>query len=154
MKWEENERAHIVILADYTNVIKSFKLTFSSIHGTENVKIKYQKYRSTKNQNTKRRKPSFTRRIGRKCRLTWTRGEQNNDHTRIMHKIQFRSSFKTMFCSGFCLTGQNCFSIFVTIHCVITIKTVLSNKNLYRSFKNVFSFSHFLRGLLFEFPVY
>ena len=53
MKWEENERAHIVILADYTNVIKSFKLTFSSIHGTENVKIKY---KNTEARKTKTRK--------------------------------------------------------------------------------------------------
>ena len=35
-----------------------------------------------------------SKRKGRKCRLALTRIEQNNDHTRIMHKIQFRSSFK------------------------------------------------------------
>ena len=46
-----------------------------------------------KKQKHKRRKPSFTKRIGRKCRLIQTRTEQNNDHTRMMHKIQFRSSF-------------------------------------------------------------
>ena len=44
-------------------------------------------------QNPERRKPSFTKRIGRKCRLIKTLTEQNNDHTQIMHKIQFRSSF-------------------------------------------------------------
>ena len=44
-------------------------------------------------QISRRRKPSFTKRLGRKCRLILTRIEENNDHTRIMHKIQFRSSF-------------------------------------------------------------
>ena len=29
--------------------------------------------------------------MGRKCRLTRT--EENNDHTRITHEIQYRSSF-------------------------------------------------------------
>ena len=47
-----------------------------------------------KNQNTERRKPSFTKRIGRKCRLILTRAEQKNDHAEMMHKIQFRSCFK------------------------------------------------------------
>ena len=46
-----------------------------------------------KNQNPGRLKSSFSKRIGRKCRLVSTRTEQNNDHTQIMDKIQFRSSF-------------------------------------------------------------
>ena len=46
-----------------------------------------------KNQNTSIRKPSFTKRTGRKCRLIQTRTEQNNDHMQIMPKVQFRSSF-------------------------------------------------------------
>ena len=50
--------------------------------------------RNTKNQNTERQKPIFTKRISRKCKLTLTRTEQNNNHKRIMHKMQFRSSFK------------------------------------------------------------
>ena len=33
------------------------------------LKTKNQRYKTTKNENTARRKPSFTKRIGRKCRL-------------------------------------------------------------------------------------
>ena len=44
-------------------------------------------------QNTERLKTSFLKWIGRKCRLLYTRIEQNNDYTQIMHEIQFRSSF-------------------------------------------------------------
>ena len=45
-----------------------------------------------KNQNTERRKPSFTKRIGGKCRLIETRNEQNNDHTRIMAIYKTRNT--------------------------------------------------------------
>ena len=61
---------------------------------TEKLKTKNKRYRNTKKQNTKRRKPIFTKRIGRKCRLLQTGTEQNNDHTRTMHKIQFYTFFK------------------------------------------------------------
>ena len=37
---------------------------------------------------------TFSKRVGRKCRLTQTRTEQNNDHARSMHKTQFHSFFK------------------------------------------------------------
>ena len=38
------------------------------------------------------------KRIVRKCRLIIIRMEQNNDHVRRMHRIQFRSSVKVNFC--------------------------------------------------------
>ena len=71
-------------------MFKSFEMTLNSKHGTEKLKTKNQRNRNMKNQNAERRKPSFTKRTDRKCRLT----EQNADHMRIMHKIQFLSSFK------------------------------------------------------------
>ena len=50
-----------------------------------------------KNKNTKKKNPTFPKKkkkkIGTECRLTYTHTEQNNDHARIIHKIQFRSSF-------------------------------------------------------------
>ena len=57
-----------------------------------------------KTQNTEKK---FFKRIGRKCRLTKIHNEQNNDHAQIMHKIQFRSSFKTKedLLKEFCLKG-------------------------------------------------
>ena len=70
-------------------------MTSNSKHRTEKLKPKKQRYRNTKMQNTERRKPSFTERIGTKFRLVLTRTEQNNDHMRIMHKIQFRSYFNS-----------------------------------------------------------
>ena len=51
------------------NVIKSFGMTLNSKHRTEKVKNKNQRNRNMKNKNTERRKPSFTKRMGRKCRL-------------------------------------------------------------------------------------
>ena len=71
-------------------------------HRTEKLKTKNKRYRNTIDQNSERLKPSFSKGIGRKCRLISTRTEQNNDHTRIMHKIQFRSSFKQI---GRCSVG-------------------------------------------------
>ena len=56
-------------------------MTLNSKHRTEKLKTKNQRYRNTKNQNAERRKPSFIKRIGRKCRLILTRIEKNNDHT-------------------------------------------------------------------------
>ena len=41
-------------------------------------------------------KLSFTKRIGRKCRLIWTRTEQKTDHRWIIRKIKFRSSFNIL----------------------------------------------------------
>ena len=76
------------------NVIESFEMKLNSKDRTEIIKTKNQN-RNMKSQNSERRKPSFTNRICRKYRLIWTRTEQNNDHTRIIHKIQFHSSFKT-----------------------------------------------------------
>ena len=60
----------LIILLDYTNAIKSFEMTLNSKHRTEKLKIKNQRYRNTKNQNTERRTPTFTKKINRKCRLT------------------------------------------------------------------------------------
>ena len=51
------------------NVIKSFEMTLKSKHKTEKLKTKSQRSRNMENQNKERRKPSFTKRIGRKCRL-------------------------------------------------------------------------------------
>ena len=49
------------------NVIKSFKKTFISKHRAK-LKMKA-KYTDTQKTKTERRKPSFTKRIDRKCRL-------------------------------------------------------------------------------------
>ena len=51
------------------------------------IKAKKLRYGNMKNQNTERWKPSFPKKIGRKYRPIWNRIEQNNDHTRIMHKM-------------------------------------------------------------------
>ena len=52
------------------NVIKSFEMTLNSKHRIELINTKNQRNRNMKSQNTERRKPCFTKRIGRKCRLT------------------------------------------------------------------------------------
>ena len=59
----------LIILPGYTNVTKSFDMTLNSKHRTEKLKTKSQRYWNTKNENTDRRKSSFTERIGRKYRL-------------------------------------------------------------------------------------
>ena len=64
---------------------KFFEMTLNSKYKTEKLKIKYQRCRNMKN--TERKKPSFTKRIGRKYEHVLTGTEQNNDHTWIMHKI-------------------------------------------------------------------
>ena len=46
-----------------------FEMTLSSKHGTEKLKTKNQRYRSTKNQNTEREKPSFTKKNRQKMHL-------------------------------------------------------------------------------------
>ena len=51
------------------NVIQSFEMTLNSKHRTEKIKTKNQRNRSMKSQNTERRKPRFTKRMGRNCRL-------------------------------------------------------------------------------------
>ena len=79
------------------NVIKSFEMTLNSNYRLEKIKTENQRNRKMKKEtpkNTERQKPSFSKKIGRKCRLLQTRTERNNDHTRVMHSIQFRSSFK------------------------------------------------------------
>ena len=43
------KRTWLIILPDYTNVIKSFKMTLNSKHGTEKLKAKSQRYRNMKN---------------------------------------------------------------------------------------------------------
>ena len=63
----------------------------------EKVYKAYIKFDTEQGENTKsseRWKNYFYKRIGRKCRPIPTRIEQNNDHTRLMHGIQFRSFFK------------------------------------------------------------
>ena len=47
----------------------SFEMTLNSKHSTEKLKTKDQRNRNMKSQNTERQKPSFTNKIGRKCRL-------------------------------------------------------------------------------------
>ena len=69
-------------------------MTLNTKNGKERLKTKNQRCKNTKKQNTGKRKPSFTKRIGRKCKLRLTHAEQNNDHSRIMHKTEFRSAFK------------------------------------------------------------
>ena len=49
--------------------MKSFEMTLNSKHRTEKKKAKNQRNRNMKNQDTERRKPSFNKRIGRKCRI-------------------------------------------------------------------------------------
>lgn len=61
-------------------------------HRTEKLKNNKQRYKNTQNQNTERRKSSFTKAICRKCTLYKTCVEQNNNHTQKMNKIPFRSS--------------------------------------------------------------
>ena len=51
------------------NVNKSCEMILNSKHRTEIIKPKTQINRNVTSQNTERRKPSFTKRIGRKCRL-------------------------------------------------------------------------------------
>ena len=60
------------------------------------MKAKNQRNRNMKNQDTERRKPSFNRRICRKCRLIQTCTEQNNDDKQKMLNIQLRSSFNNI----------------------------------------------------------
>ena len=71
------------------NVINSDIIKDDIEFKTQNKKIiaKNQRYRNMKVQNTEKRKPSFIKIIDRKYRLTETRTEQNNNHTRIMHQI-------------------------------------------------------------------
>ena len=44
-------------------------MTLNSKQGAEKIKTKTQRNRNMRNQNAETRKPSFTKRIGRKCRL-------------------------------------------------------------------------------------
>ena len=52
--------------------------------------------KQNRQKNTERRKMTnlLFNKIGRKCRLLLIRSGENNDHARIMHKIQFWYSFK------------------------------------------------------------
>ena len=61
----------LIILPYYANVVNSFEVIMNSKHRTEKLKTKTknQRYRKTGKQNTEGRKPSFTKRIGTKCRL-------------------------------------------------------------------------------------
>ena len=89
-------------------------MTLNSKHRTEKIKTKNQRNRNIKTKTQRRRKPCFTKRIGRKCRPIQTRTEQNNDYMRIMHKIQFRSSFRRR------IPGTKCF--FCILWNVVVIK--------------------------------
>ena len=62
MKWEQNYKARHWLYSLITEILWHW------IHKMEqkNLHSKKQRYRSTKNQNTERRKPSFTK-ISRKC---------------------------------------------------------------------------------------
>ena len=44
-------------------------MSLNSKHRTEKLKIKNERYKNPKNQNTERRKHSFTKRLRRKCKL-------------------------------------------------------------------------------------
>ena len=77
----------LIILADFINVIKYFK----RLHYIQNRNLKTRDI-ETRKIKTQKTKPSFI--VGRKNRLMQIRAEQNHDHTRIMDKIQFCSSFK------------------------------------------------------------
>ena len=46
--------------------MKSFEMALNSKHGTEKLKTKSQRYKNMKKQNTERRKPSLTKKTGRK----------------------------------------------------------------------------------------
>ena len=46
----------LIILPDYANVMKSFKITLNSKHRTEKLETKNERCKNTKNQNTERRK--------------------------------------------------------------------------------------------------
>ena len=59
----------------------------------------YSKLKTEKTENTEKLK---TKVMGRKCRLKQTHIEQNEDGARMMHKIQFWSSFN-------CLKSFPCF---------------------------------------------
>ena len=61
--------------------------------------IKFMKVTSIWQQveSAERQKTNFPKKISRKCRLVWIRIEHNNDHIRIVRKMQFRSSFKLRF---------------------------------------------------------
>ena len=64
---------------EYMNIIKFVKMKLDR---------KYRKRRKTKD--------CFSKRVGRKWTFATTRIEQNVDHTWIMRKIQFRSSFNCL----------------------------------------------------------
>ena len=80
-----------IIIPGYINV-KTLKITLNTKHRTEKLKTNKQRYKNTQNQNTDRRKSSFTKTMCRKCRLYKTCIEQNSNHTQKMNKIPFRSS--------------------------------------------------------------
>ena len=46
-------------------------MSLNSKHRTEKLKIKNERYKNPKNQNTERRKHSFTKRLRRKCRIKY-----------------------------------------------------------------------------------
>ena len=71
-----------------------FEKTLNLKH-KEKLKIKTQRCRNTKSENTERRKSIFTKIIGRKYRLIQTSAEKNNDRTEIIYEMQFRNSFKS-----------------------------------------------------------
>lgn len=54
---------------DFTNVTKSFEMTSILNYRKENLKTADIETRKTKTQKGERRKPSFTKKIDRKCRI-------------------------------------------------------------------------------------
>ena len=58
------------------------------------LRFKIQKRQPDNYRKHRKRKIKFSKGTGRICRLILTRVEQNGDHTQIMPKILFRSSFK------------------------------------------------------------
>ena len=51
-------------------------------------------------QRKRRKHKKFSKQIGRKCRFVQTRIEENNDHARIMRKLQFRGFINPLMLGG------------------------------------------------------
>ena len=72
-------------------------MTLNSKHGAKKLKTKKPKIQKHEKPKHKKTKTQFYKKNRQKMQTYINRTEQNNDYTRIMHKIQFHSSFK---CNG------------------------------------------------------
>ena len=89
-KARANVKTTWLIILLIIHILLSLSMILNPKHRTENLKTKNQRYRNTRIQNKEKRKPSFTKRIRRKCNLYKT---VMNKITTKRDKIQFRSSF-------------------------------------------------------------